>query len=112
MTVFCIHLEIDQPQTAASGVICKGRRHGPSFTYKITPGGLLSSSQPGGAAVLGQPSIAFSLTGSNVTWLVKYASLHCRKWDQGISLSKERHEPFSSLDFASNYAFSFGLKKN
>jgi hypothetical protein len=59
------------------------------------------------AAVLGQPSMAFSLIGSNITWLVKYASLHCRKWDQGISLS----EPFSSLDFASNYAFSFGLKK-
>jgi hypothetical protein len=35
--VFCIHLVIDQPPTGASGVVCQGRRHGPSIMYKIAP---------------------------------------------------------------------------
>jgi len=37
MTVFCVLLVIDQPQTKANGVVRQGRRHGPSNTCKITP---------------------------------------------------------------------------
>jgi hypothetical protein len=90
-------------RSSSMDVVLQGRRHG----YKIIPCWVTLLQLARRAAVLGQPSIAFNLTGSKqCTWLVKYASLHCRKWDQGISLS----EPFSSSDFASNYAFSCGLK--
>jgi hypothetical protein len=36
MTVFYVHLVIDQPQAGASGAVRQGRRHGPFITYKIT----------------------------------------------------------------------------
>jgi hypothetical protein len=56
MTVFCVNLVIDQPQTGASGVVRQGRRHGPSITYKITSclGTLLQPARR--AAVLDWPS--------------------------------------------------------
>jgi hypothetical protein len=40
----------------------KGRRYGPSITYKITPAGLLSSSQPGGQPCWTSP-LDFGLIG-------------------------------------------------
>ncbi len=43
----------------------KGRRYGPSFTYKITPAGSLSSSQPGGPPCWVGP-LAFGLIGHNI----------------------------------------------
>ncbi len=36
MTVFCVPLFIDSPQTGASGVVRQGRRYGPFITFKIT----------------------------------------------------------------------------
>ncbi len=57
VTVFCVHLVIDQTQTGASGLVRQGRRHGPSITYKITYtllGHSPATSQ--GSTVLGQPS--------------------------------------------------------
>ncbi len=40
----------------------KGRRYGPSITYKITPAGPLSSSQPGGPPCWASP-LVFGLIG-------------------------------------------------
>ncbi len=55
--VLCIHLVIEQPQTAASDVVRQGRRYGPSITYKITPCWVtLRKRARRPAAVLDQPS--------------------------------------------------------
>jgi hypothetical protein len=43
----------------------KGRRYGPSITYKITPAGSLSSGQPGGPPCWVSPIIAFGLIAAN-----------------------------------------------
>jgi hypothetical protein len=60
MTVFCVHLIIDQPQTGASGVVCQGRRHGPSIKYKITPCWVTILQPPGGPPCWTSP-LAFGL---------------------------------------------------
>jgi hypothetical protein len=43
----------------------KSRRYGPSITYKITPAGSLSSSQPGGPPCWASP-LAFGLIDDNL----------------------------------------------
>jgi hypothetical protein len=48
MTVFCVLLIIDQPQTAASGVICEGRRHG--TVHHVQKQTLLGHSPPASQA--------------------------------------------------------------
>ncbi len=53
MTVFCVHLVIDQPQTQA---IRQGRRHGPSIAYKNTPCRVIFLQPARRVAVPGQPS--------------------------------------------------------
>ncbi len=56
MTVFCVHLEVNQPQAGASGVVRSGRRHGSSITYKITPCWVTLLQPARRTAVSGQPS--------------------------------------------------------
>jgi hypothetical protein len=56
MTVFCVHLVIDQPQTGASGVVRQGAggMDRPSLTKSHPAGSILQPTRR--AAVLGQPS--------------------------------------------------------
>jgi hypothetical protein len=56
MTVFSVHIVINQSQTGASRVVCQGGRHGPSITYKITPCWVTLLQPARRAAVLVQPS--------------------------------------------------------
>ncbi len=56
MTVFCVHLVIDQIQSGASGFVRQGRRHGPSIAYKITTCWVTFLQPARQAAVLGQHS--------------------------------------------------------
>jgi hypothetical protein len=56
MTVFYVHLVIDQPQNEESGVVQHSWRHGPSITYKITPCWVTLLQLARRAAVLDQPS--------------------------------------------------------
>ncbi len=56
MMVFCVHLEIDQPQIKASGVVCQGRGDGPSSTHNITPYWVTLLLQASWAVVLDLPS--------------------------------------------------------
>ncbi len=50
---------------ASDTVLGKGRRYGPSITYKIPPAGSLSSSQPGGPPCWASP-LAFGLIVPNL----------------------------------------------
>jgi hypothetical protein len=61
MTVFCVHLVIDQPQTGASGVVRQGAggKDRPLRT-KLHPAKSLSSSQTGGPPCWSSP-LAFGL---------------------------------------------------
>jgi hypothetical protein len=54
----------------------KGRRFGPSITYKITPAGSLSSSQPGGPPSWTSP-LAFGLIGATPPTLSRASG--CRR---------------------------------
>ncbi len=56
MTVFCVHLVIDQIQSGASGFVRQGSRHGPFITYKITACWVTLLQPARQAAVLGQHS--------------------------------------------------------
>jgi hypothetical protein len=64
MTVFCVHLVINQPQTGASGVVRQGRRHGRPSRTKSHPAGSISSRQPGGPPCWTSP-LAFGLIVNN-----------------------------------------------
>jgi hypothetical protein len=65
MTVFCVHLVIDQPQTGPCGVVRQGRRLGPSTVYKITPCWVTLLRPARRAAVLDQAYKAFDLFGAD-----------------------------------------------
>ncbi len=67
----------------------KGRRYGPSITYKITPAGSLSSSQPGGPPCWASP-LVFGLTGRNRKLsLQDRVTMFMALWCMVITVEKE-----------------------
>jgi hypothetical protein len=62
----------------------KAKRYGPSITYKITPAGSLSSSQPGGPPCWTSP-LAFGLIGRNLH------GVPSRDSNPGLPYSKPAH---------------------
>jgi hypothetical protein len=57
----------------------KGKRYGPSITYKITPAGSLSSSPPGGPPFWAS-TLAFGLIGMGHSKKQLRAAPHCHLW--------------------------------
>ncbi len=85
MTLFCVHLETDQPQTGVSGVVRQGSMGSPSHT-KSHPNGSISSSQLGGPPFWAS-TLGFGPTECNVQFLkvlkVRYDTQYLSEGIQG-----------------------------